>query len=219
VIRPVGMVLLLVLAGCGSTGPTDQERVEAALLRLSDFPPDEGWMVEPGATDDPAQADFEAAVDECEQELDPTIESRSADRDSDSFVRGQWRSADVTFVQVGSSAAVVFDEAVREELFEALESMVDCFATALQDALIAQAGPELAVTVSDPYSLDVSTEAERTEGHAIQLDFEPDTVFVDVVAIEEGPTLLYGSFVHTGNLTLEDEGEILAPAVERLKEL
>ncbi len=95
----------------------------------------------------------------------------------------------------------------------------DCFATALQDALIAQAGPELALTVSDPYSLDVSTEAERTEGHAIQLDFEPDTVFVDVVAIEEGPTLLYGSFVHTGNLTLEDEGEILAPVVERLKEL
>jgi hypothetical protein len=30
---------------------------------------------------------------------------------------------------------------------------------------------------------------------------------------------MYASFVHQGELTVDDEAEILAPAVERLKEL
>jgi hypothetical protein len=38
------------------------------------------------------------------------------------------------------------------------------------------------------------------------------------VAIEQGPTLLYGMFLHQGELTVQDEQDILAPAVERMKE-
>jgi hypothetical protein len=213
VIRRLGVVLLL-LTGCGAatTEPTDEQRMEAALLRFSDFPADQGWEIEPTPTADPAQADFDAALEECEQELDPTVETRSADRDSDSFVQGE-------FVQVDSSASVVPDQAVRDELFEALASMVDCFGSALEDALIAQAGGTLDVEVSEPYSLDLSTEADRTEGHAVQLKIGEARVYVDVAVIEEGPTLLYGAFLHTGELGLEDELEILAPAVQRLKEV
>jgi hypothetical protein len=211
-LRHAGAVLLLVLVGCGSSEPTDEQRVEAALLRLSDLPADDGWEIEPTVTDDPVQADLDSALDECEQELDPTVETRSAERDSDSFVRGE-------FLQAGSNASVVVDGNVRDELFDALEPLVDCFGTALEEFLIAQTGGDLPVQVSDPYSLDVSTAAERTEGHAIQLRVDPDTIFIDVVTIEQGPTLMYASFVHQGELTVDDEAEILAPAVERLKEL
>jgi hypothetical protein len=61
-------------------------------------------------------------------------------------------------------------------------------------------------------------------GRAIQLSADTatlaiDTVYVDFVAIEQGPTLLFGAFMHQGELTLDDEEEILAPAVARLKEL
>jgi hypothetical protein len=211
VLRTLGVVLLL-LAGCAGD-PTDQERVEAALLRLSDFPADQGWTVEPAATDDPAQAEFEATLNRCERDLDPTMETRSAERDSDSFTRGG------TFVLVSSTASVVSDEAVRDQLFDALEPMVDCFGTVLQDALTTELPDDSTVTVTDRYPLDVSTDAERTEGHAIQLEFGVGSFFVDVVAIEQGPTLLYGAFLHQGELTLDDEEQILAPAVQRIKEL
>jgi hypothetical protein len=211
VLRPAVVVLLLVLVGCGGNEPTDEQRVEAALLQLSDFPADEGWEIEPTVTDDPVQADLDSALDKCEQELDPTVETRLFDRDSDSFVRGE-------FIQAGSNASVVVDGNVRDALFDALEPLVDCFGTALEEFLIAQTGADL-VQVSDPYSLDVSTGAERTEGHAIQLTVGQDTIFIDVVTIEHGPTLMYASFLHQGELTVDDEGEILAPAVERLTEL
>jgi hypothetical protein len=215
-LRPAVVALLLLLTGCGE-GPTDEERVEAALLRLSDFPSDEGWVVEPQATDDPAQADFEAAIDTCEQDTDPTVGARSADRDSDSFTRRQ-------FTLVASNASVVADESIRDEVFLALDSMIGCVGSALESALLAGADESTSVKVSAPYSLDISTAAERTEGRAIQLVAESEslvipTVFLDVVAIEHGPTLLFGAFMHQGDLTLEDEEQILAPAVERLKDL
>jgi hypothetical protein len=210
-LRRAGVVLLLLLVGCGGNEPTDVQRVEAALLQLSDFPADEGWEIEPTVTDDPVQADLDSALDKCEQELDPTVETRLVDRDSDSFVRGE-------FIQAGSNASVVVDGNVRDELFDALEPLVGCFGTALEEFLIAQTGADL-VQVSDPYSLEVSTGAERTEGHAIQLRVGPETIFVDVVTIEQGPTLMYASFLHQGELTVDDEAEILAPAVERLTEL
>ena len=217
-IRPA-LVALLLLTGCAGSAPTDEARVDAALLRLSDFPGGEGWIVEPEATDDPAQAEFQAALDKCEQDLDPTVETRSAERESDSFTRAA-SLAEQAFVSVGSNASVVADEDIRAALFGALETMVDCFGTALQEALIAQAGSaDLAVTVSDPYSLDVSTDGQRTAGHAIQLSFQPDTLFVDLIVVEEGPTLLYGAFLHQGDLKLADEEQILAPAVKRLQEL
>ena len=211
VIRSAGIAVLLLLTGCGNA-PTDEQKVEAALLRLSDFPADEDWEIDPTATDDPGQADLEAALEECEQELDPTVKTRSAERESDSFTRGG-------DAQVDSNAAVVTETEVRDELFDALESMVDCAGAALQDVLTAQAGGNLAVEASDPYSIDVSTDAERTEGHAIQMRVQPETFFLDIVTIEQSATLLYAAFVHQGELTLDDEEQILAPAVERLKDL
>lgn len=206
----IALGVLLLVTGCASA--TDEERVDAALLRLSDFPPDQGWEIEPTATDDPAQMDFEAALDECEAETDPTVEARTADRDSDSFTRGD-------FILVGSNASVVADESIRDELFGALDAMVGCFATALEDALVTQAADGITVRVSDPYSLDVSTAANRTAARAVQVGIQPDTIFIDLVVIEQAPTLLYGAFLHQGDLTADDEEQILAPAVQRLKDL
>jgi hypothetical protein len=37
--------------------------------------------------------------------------------------------------------------------------------------------------------------------------------------MEQGSTLLYGAFMHQGELTLRDEEQILAPAVKRLQDL
>ncbi|HET6921421.1 MAG TPA: hypothetical protein VFI46_18455 [Jiangellaceae bacterium] len=62
-----------------------------------------------------------------------------------------------------------------------------------------QTGGDARVTVSAPHMLDVSSEADHTEARAVQVG-------------------MYASFVYQEELTL-DEGEILAPAVERLKEL
>jgi hypothetical protein len=75
------------------------------------------------------------------------------------------------------------------------------------------------VTASASYLLNVSSKADYTEARAVQASIQPDTIFVDLVAIEHGPTLLYASFVHQGELTLDDEQEILASAVQRLQEL
>ena len=42
--------------------------------------------------------------------------------------------------------------------------------------------------------------------------------FVDVVTVEQGPTLVSGMFKRQGKLTIQDVQDILAPAVERMKE-
>jgi hypothetical protein len=203
------LCLLLAAAGCGSGDPTDHERLDAALLRLSDFPPDQGWAVEPPATEDPAQADLDAAVDQCEEQLDPTADVESAERDSDDFARGE-------LILAGSSASVVSDADARNALFEALDPLLECFGTALLEALDRQYGE--GARVSPPYPLEVTTAAERTEGRAIQLGLDPVSLFIEVVAVEQGSTLLYGMFMHQGELTVQDEQDILAPAVERMKE-
>ncbi|HET6752563.1 MAG TPA: hypothetical protein VFH23_01270 [Jiangellaceae bacterium] len=75
------------------------------------------------------------------------------------------------------------------------------------------------VTVSASYFLDVASKADHTEACAVQVGIQPDTTFVDFVAIEHGPTLLYASLVHQGELTLDDQTEILASAVQRHQEL
>ena len=210
-INPAAIAVVLLLTGCGGNEPTDEERVDAALLQLADFPADAGWAVQPETTD-PEQARFDAAIEECEAENDPTLDSRTANRDSETFTRGQ----DVLAV---SNAAVVADEQVRDDLFEALDAMLGCFATALETELLAQAPDEFTVRVADPQPLAISTAADRSEGRAVQLSIQAETIFIDLVAIEQGPTLLYGAFMHQGDLTQDDEAQILAPAVQRLQEL
>jgi hypothetical protein len=203
------LFLLLAVTACGAGDPTDQERLEAALLRLSDFPSDQGWTVEPAATDDPAQDDFDAAIDRCEEQHDPTADVSSADGDSDDFTRGD-------LVLAGSSASVVSEAEARDALFEAMDPLLECFGAAMLDALSREYGET--ARVSPPFPLEVTTAADRTEGRAIQFSVDPVSVFIDVVAIEQGPTLLYGMFLHQGELTVQDEQDILAPAVERMKE-
>ena len=111
---------------------------------------------------------------------------------------------------------MVADEGIRDELFRAIDTMGRLVSHGTGGGISRQAGGDVRV---GPYSLDVSTAAERTEGHAVQLRVDPDTIFIDVVTIEQGPTLMYASFVHQGELTFDDEEQILAPAVERLKDL
>ena len=203
------LFLLLAVTGCGAGDPTDQQRLDAALLRLSDFPSDQGWTAEPAATDDPAQDDFDTAIDRCEEQHDPTADAEWAERDSDDFTRGD-------LVLAVSTASVISDAEERDALFDALDPMLDCLGDALLDELSREYGDT--ARVSPPFPLDVTTAADRTESRAIQFSVDPVSVFIDVVAIEQGPTLLFGMFIHQGELTAQDEQDILAPAVERMKE-
>jgi hypothetical protein len=205
-------IAVVTLTACGSgQTTTDQERVEAALLRLSDLPADEGWAAEPSAADDPAQAQLEADLDRCEQEHDPTVDVRTADRDSDDFVRGS--------LLVSSSASVVADETARGELFAALDEMLNCAGTALETWL-SQVAPEgVRITVTEPYELDVTTEADRTAGLAVQVGIGSESFFLDAVVVEQGATLLYVLFFHQGEITLADEQDIVSHPVQRLEDL
>lgn len=63
-----------------------------------------------------------------------------------------------------------------------------------------QTGGDVRVTVSASYLLDVSSKADHTEARAVQMG-------------------MYASFGHQEELTLDDEEEILTPAVQRLQEL
>jgi hypothetical protein len=208
----IGLGIVLALTGCGSS---DEERVDAALLRLSDFPADDGWAIEQETTD-PTTAEFEAAfeadLDRCEEQHDPTVDVRTAERDSNSFVRGEFDLA-------GSNASVVSDQDVRDELFQALPTLVDCAGTALEKVISGIAGEGVRVTVSAPSELAVSTDAERTGAQSIKLDTDLGSFFVDLIAVEQGSTLLYVTFMHQGEIELADEEQILAPAVRRLQEL
>jgi hypothetical protein len=207
------LIAVVALTACGSstTPTTDEERVDAALLRITDFPADDGWAVEPTATDDPAQAQLDEDLDQCEQDHDPTVDVRTADRDSDDFARDD--------VAVGSNASVVTDSAIRDELFDALDILMSCAGEALEAWLRGELGEDARITVTDPYELDVTTAADRTAGRAIQLGIDPASFFLDVIVVEEGPTLLYVLFLHQGELDLADEEEIVGPAVQRLEDL
>ena len=197
---------MLVLGACGSSGPTDEERVDASLLRLSDFPADQGWAIEPEATDDP---EFDAAVEACEQAHDPAAEFTGRERN---FARGDFDS-------VLSSASVVPDEEVRDKVFLNFGNLVECYATVVEESWLKDAPTGVTVNGSDPYALEVSTAADRTQGRAIQLGMYSETYFLDVILLEQGSTLLSGALWHMGDLTVQGEEEILAPVVERMKEL
>ncbi len=213
-LRPVtlGLSIVLALTGCGSG---DAEQVDAALLRLSDFPADDDWQVEPETTDPAtaeAEAAFEADLERCEEQHDPTVSVRTAERDSDTFVRGEFDLA-------ASNASVVSDQDTRDELFQALPTLVSCAGIALEKAISAVAGAGIRVTVSAPSELAVSTDAERTAAQSIQLNSDLGSFFLDLIAVEQGSTLLYVTFMHQGEIDLPDEEQILAPAVQRLQEL
>jgi hypothetical protein len=224
--RSVALVLALavVVAGCASGEPTPEERIDAALLRLSDFPPDEGWAIEPDAVDDPGQAEFEAELDRCDEQHDPTVGSRAAERDSDVFARGE-------LVSVTSTAAVVSDANLRGEFFTALDPLMECFGTALggwlrtllsQDTSTVDNSEAGGVVVSAPYRLAATTEADRTEARALQVGVQYGdrlNFFVDVIVIEQDAILLSAAFLHQGELELTDLEGIFAPAVKRLQEL
>jgi hypothetical protein len=85
-------------------------------------------------------------------------------------------------------------------------------------------GEDVRVTALAPYELDVSTAADRTEAGAIQLAAESESLVVPhgfwtSWQSNTARRCCSGAFMHQGDLTLGDEEQILAPAVERLKAL
>ena len=200
------VAVVLVLGACGSSGPTDEERMDAALLRLSDFPADDGWAIEPEPTDDP---EFDAAVDACRQAHDPAVDFVERER---SFTRGEFDS-------VLSAASVVPNQDVRDKVFLAFDMLVECYASAVEESWLKDAPAGVTVNGSDPYALEVSTAADRTRGRAIQLGMYSETYFLDLILLEQGSSLLSGAFWHKGELTAEKQEDIFAPAVKRIKEL
>jgi hypothetical protein len=201
------------LAACGGSGPKPAELVEASLLRLTDLPDSDAWVVQEDETD-PGQKELDKDLDECERRTDPTADVTEAQKDSDTYARGETDTA-------SSSGWVVRDEAKRDAFFEALDEQLDCAGRALSAYLRSLTGGQ-GVEVTAPYVLEAETGADRTAGRAIQIGIRPgrnlarQTVFLDVVAVEEGELLAGYFFLHTGELTLEEETDVIARCLARL---
>lgn len=207
-----GLCLTSLLA-CGGSGPKPAELVEASLLRAGDLPGSDEWVVENDDTDARVQKDLDA----CERRTDPTVDATEAQKDSDTYARGDSDTA-------SSTGWVVRDAAKRDAFFDALDEQLKCAGRVLSRYLRSMTSPGQSIEVTAPYALDAETDADRTAGRAIQIgitsgrNLARQTVFLDVVAVEEGELLAGYFFLHTGELTLEQETDVVARCLARLDE-
>lgn len=213
------MVLWLAgLAACGGDSePEPADLVEASLLRVSDLPQDQEWAVTDEETD-PGLDAFDDDADACERRHDPTADSAEAEQESDTFTGGELDS-------VSSTGWVVRDEAKRDAFFDSLDDQFACVGRVLSKYLRSQLPAGVSVEVATPYELDVETTADRTAGRALQVgvaypgeEVARLTVFIDVLAVEEGELLAGYLFFHAGGLTLEEEADAVDRAVDRVKD-
>lgn len=212
------MLCLVPLAACGrDSAPEPSDLVAASLLRASDMPPDQQWEVAKDQAD-PSLEEFQDELDACERRHDPTADSAEAERESDTFVSGD-------FDTVSSAGWLVRDVASRDAFFDSLDEQFSCLGRVLARYLRREAGAGVTVEVSPPYALDVETGADRTAGRAIQVgvtypgdDLARVTVFIDAVAVEEDDLLAGYLFFHTGGITLEEQTEAVSRALARVAE-
>jgi hypothetical protein len=209
------MCLPLACCGGGDSEPEATELVETSLLRLSDLPNRERWAVEPEATD-PASEAVEREVDACERRLDPAIDSRVAERESETFARGVLDLA-------SSTGWIVSDQADRRRSIDTLDEQLECAGVALAKALRREAPTGVSYEVEPPYTLNVETDADRTVGMEMQIGVTQaagqQTLYLDLLAVEEGELLASYFFLHAGEMTVEDETSVIARCLDRVMEL
>ena len=204
------------LVACGGSAPQPAELVRASLLRITDLPDSEEWTVQEDETDAGSKG-LEKDLDACERRTDPTVGSTEAEKDSATYARGDTDTA-------SSTGWVVRDAAKRDAFFDALDEQLECAGRVLSRYLRGMASPGQAIEVTAPYALDAESDADRTAGRAIQIgittgrNLARQTVFLDVVAVEEGELLAGYFFLHTGQLTLEQETDVVARCLARLDE-
>jgi hypothetical protein len=213
----LGVLALLFLVGCGGESPAgDTELVEASLVRESDLPGELPWKVAEDETD-PQFERFDKDLDVCERRFDPTVQSTKAEQESDAFESGDLST-------VSSTGWVVDDPEKRDAFFESLDDQFTCMSRALTRFLRREFATGISIEVAEPYELDVDTDADRSAGRAIQIGVavpggETLTIFLDVVAVEEGRLLAGYSFFHSGEITLEEEMDTVGTALARVIDL
>lgn len=210
----VGLGLLL-LASCGTgSQASDTDLVAASLLRQSDLPGDLSWTVAEEETDPQAER-LDADLDDCERQHDPTVRSARAEQESDAFETGDLTSA-------SSTGWVVEDPVTRDAFFDSLDEQFACMGRALTRFLRRAFPSGISIEVAQPYALDVESDADRGAGRAIQIGMslagsdDGLTIFLDVIAVEEGPLLAAYAFLHQGEITQEDEMDTVAAALSRV---
>ena len=219
--RPGAAALVLCLAplaACGGeAAPEPADLVKASLLRLSDLPRDQEWEVTDDETDPGLEA-FDKELDACERRHDPTADSAESEQESDTFTAGDLDS-------VSSTGWVVRDAAKRDAFFDSLDAQFVCVGRALSRYLRGQFPDPVEVEVARPYELDAETTADRTSGRALQVgvaypgaEVARLTIFIDVLAVEEGELLAGYLFFHTGGITLEEEADAVGRALDRVRD-
>ena len=220
-VRPgaAGVVLCLTsLAACGGdSAPEPADLVEASLFRVSDLPQDQEWEVTDDETDPGLEA-FDKDLDACERRHDPTAESAEAEQESNTFTGGDLDS-------VSSTGWVVRDATKRDAFFDSLDDQFVCVGRALSRYLRGEFPARVSVEVAPPYELDAETTADRTAGRALQVgvtypgtEVARLTLFIDVLAVEEGELLAAYLFFHAGGITLEEETDAVGMALDRVRD-
>lgn len=213
----LGLCLSLLVCCGGDEHPGAAEQVRASLVRLSDLPRDRDWKVDDGKGDAGTKG-LDKAIDTCERRHDPTVKVAEAEQDADTFTSGD-------FITVSSSGWVVRDAAKRDEFFDSLDEQFVCVGRALSTYLKSQPMGGVDVEVMRPYSLAVEVDSDRSAERTMELRVkQPGShgargrLFFDVVAIEQDELLAGYTFLHTGELSLEQELHVVEKAVARVRE-
>lgn len=195
--------VLVVAVGCGGgddeggaepaerATSSDEETVQAANLRLTDFPP--GWERSPAAVRRPDSPE-DVRFSEC-MGRPPSRENRTALADSDDFSTGR-------FTRANSSAQAVRTEEIAREDFAALrtERALPCLRERLDAQLASQqpaGGPPF--QQQSLTRLDIPNVADETVAFRVTVSapsVEPGaTLYIDQVFVRKGRVELSTSFV------------------------
>jgi hypothetical protein len=184
-------------------------------MRISDLPKPDEWQVDDSSDEGPD--DFQQDLDACERRYDPTLKSAEASTDSDTFTRGQ-------LLMASSSGWVVRDQAKRDAFFDSIDEQLACAGRVLAKYLRGQSG--LRIRVPAPYEVDAETTADRDAGWTLQIGIssgsgqaDGGTLFIDLVAVEQGELLAAYLFFHAGELTLEDQTRAASRGIDRVAEV
>lgn len=220
-LAPVLLVILAVLAtgacgggdGDGDDGPAspseagidDDDKAQAANLRLTDFPP--GWERQPAPLNPPDDPD-DRRFSEC-MGRPPAPTLRTALADSDNFSTGE-------LTRANSSAQVMRTEAIAVEDMAALrgDRAIPCLSERLRAELAGQSpagGPPFALRVLD--RLDYPTMGDETVAFRLTVDAPSvgagTTLYVDQVFVRKGRMEVSTSFVDLGRPFPTELGETL----------
>jgi hypothetical protein len=199
---------LLASAAC-TAPPTQQQMIDAGLVRLNDITPVDVWMVDNSMTEESKA--LAAAFESCRRFHDPTM--GTAEGESDFFTRRDNKSG-----QLFSSAAVVVDPSARDGYFKGLDELLRCEGAAIEQVW-ERFSEGLDVVVRGPFPLPIQIAADRVDGRSLEVGQRERFSFIDVVVVVREQVVLTLYVVHEGEMTGDDLQQILEKPLGRLARL